>query len=211
MTDPTNANKLLSVLAERAAKRRGQYKREEFKKVEKLEENQSQQLKEEESELQETEQEKSNFRPKKNIQQPVKEEFPLSDIEYFDDKEEPEEYSEPEVVSKFTRRFNNSSSNYGGNVPIRKARRANNRFNNSRNFNPENADSFEEQVELVGSLLCDKLSAFQSIPALRVTQEWIDCIVDENDSFYEEIYSKLILLNKEQLLGYIRILVSALK
>lgn len=208
MTDPSSANKVLVALAERAAKRRNQFRREESKKTEELKENQSQLPEISSEEIIQKEKKSDNFRPKKNIHQPIKEEFPSPSIEETN-YEEPEEYQELEdtaVRTKVTKRFNSYSDE--SNIPIRRTKRTV-RFNKTRN--PENADSFEEQVELVGDLLCNKLSAFQSISALRVTQEWIDCIVDENDSFYEEVYNKLSLLDKDQLLGYIRILVSALK
>lgn len=205
MTDPTSANKVLVALAERASKRRSQYKKGETnKEAVSLEENQENQETEEEYSQKET---GSKFKPKKNIQQPIREEFPPSIEDYSSDETDYFDSEEEEVPIKVSRKM----TNFEGNVPVRKSRKSSRLFSRVRNLNPENANTFEEQLDLVGNLLCDKLSAFQAISALRVTQEWIDCIVDENDSFYEEIYKKLILLNKEQLLGYIRILVSALK
>ena len=199
MTDPTSADKVLVALAERASKRRSQIKREE-KLKESVQQDKEQTL------PNQREQTRVNPKPKK-VSTPIKEEFLPVEVDDY------EEYPSEELndYEELPKRKSNSFSNYEGNVPVRKARRASRVISKIRSFNPENADTFEEQVNLVGNLLCDKLSAFQSISALKVTQNWIDCIVDENDSFYEEIYNKLILLNKEQLLGYIRILVSALK
>ena len=199
MTDPTSADKVLVALAERASKRRSQIKREE-RKEERIEES-VQQNKE-----QILPNQRVNSKPKK-VSTPIKEEFLPVEVDDYEEypSEESNDYDE------LPKRKSNSFSNYEGSVPVRKARRNSRVISKIRSFNPENADTFEEQVNLVGNLLCDKLSAFQSISALKVTQDWIDCIVDENDSFYEEIYNKLILLNKEQLLGYIRILVSTLK
>lgn len=209
MTDPTSANRVLVALAERASKRRSQYKKEESKEI--LDDTQPIQESLSQSEK------KPNFKPKKNsnqLQQSIKEEFPpsLESEEEFQDNYSDSDYEEVPVPVKISKRVSTSlGNNFEGNVPLRPTRKNPRVLNRFKNFNPENAKTFEEQVDLVGNLLCDKLSAFQSIPALRVTQEWIDCIVDENDSLYEEIYKKLMLLNKEHLLGYIRILVSALK
>lgn len=209
MTDPTSANRVLVALAERASKRRSQYKKEESKEI--LDDTQPIQESLSQSEK------RPNFKPKKNsnqLQQSIKEEFPpsLESEEEFQDNYSDSDYEEVPVPVKISKRVSTSlGNNFEGNVPLRPTRKNPRVLNRFKNFNPENAKTFEEQVDLVGNLLCDKLSAFQSIPALRVTQEWIDCIVDENDSLYEEIYKKLMLLNKEHLLGYIRILVSALK
>lgn len=207
MTDPTSANRVLVALAERASKRRSQYKKEESKEI--LDDTQPIQESLSQSEK------KPNFKPKKNsnqLQQSIKEEFPpsLESEEEFQDNYSDSDYEE--VPVKISKKVSTSlGNNFEGNVSLRPTRKNPRVLNRFKNFNPENAKTFEEQVDLVGNLLCDKLSAFQSIPALRVTQEWIDCIVDENDSLYEEVYKKLMLLNKEHLLGYIRILVSALK
>lgn len=209
MTDPTSANRVLVALAERASKRRSQYKKEESKEI--LDDTQPIQESLSQSEK------KPNFKPKKNsnqLQQSIKEEFPpsLESEEEFQDNYSDSDYEEVPVPVKISKRVSTSlGNNFEGNVSLRPTRKNPRVLNRFKNFNPENAKTFEEQVDLVGNLLCDKLSAFQSIPALRVTQEWIDCIVDENDSLYEEVYKKLMLLNKEHLLGYIRILVSALK
>lgn len=209
MTDPTSANRVLVALAERASKRRSQYKKEESKEI--LDDTQPIQESLSQSEK------RPNFKPKKNsnqLQQSIKEEFPpsLESEEEFQDNYSDSDYEEVPVPVKISKRVSTSlGNNFEGNVPLRPTRKNPRVLNRFKNFNPENAKTFEEQVDLVGNLLCDKLSAFQSIPALRVTQEWIDCIVDENDSLYEEVYKKLMLLNKEHLLGYIRILVSALK
>ena len=205
MTDPTSADKVLVALAERASKRRGQYRKENNEEIS-LKENQSNKREKITEEIN-SQRTQVNFRPKK-VEQSIKEEFPpsgeLEDEEEFSDNQEEIDNDSYEFDKSYKRVDRES------NIPIRKVRKIP-KYSRIKNINPENASTFEEQVDLVGNLLYNKLSAFQSISALKVTQEWIDCIVDENDSLYEEVYNKLMLLNKENLLGYIRILVSALK
>lgn len=76
---------------------------------------------------------------------------------------------------------------------------------------PENAESFDEQVQLISNALVTKLTEGSSISALSFTKDWLDGIVDESDNMYEDVRSSLMQLTKEQLVNYISVLVSALK
>ena len=228
MSDPANADKILATLAERAAKRRSTTP-SITKKVAPIRESSA--LEDSETDIQEQEiiheekvqqsKAKDTFEEDDNVVEDIQEEYD-KDEEYLDEDEdvnEDEEYIEPlrerphrmERIVKANKKrsmtppprksSNLNSSNRYYNKPL----------NRKGMYSPENCSSFEEQVDVVGNLLYEKLSAYQGVPALRLTQDWIDCIVDDNDSIYDDVYDKLISLNKEQLLGYIRILVSALK
>lgn len=231
MSDPANADKILATLAERAAKRRSTIplskKPAPIKESVEIE---HEHLNEEQEEVY-TKQSVPD-KVKENYEETNINEEDIQEVDYNEDysdleeeedlEENEEEYIEPsrerrphrmEKITKVNKKKHlNSSSRRSNNLNSNVNNRYYNKPLNRRSmYSPENCSSFEEQIDVVGNLLYEKLSAYQGVPALRLTQDWIDCIVDDNDSIYDDVYDKLISLNKEQLLGYIRILVSALK
>jgi len=196
MTDPGLADNVLATLASRRDKRKRQHQEKpDSKSQQVLKESNQSEIKE------------SIFEPVDDLDDPD-DFFDSQDIE--DEEEETDICSKPkdDLRSFRPRRYiKNEPQNQRNLIQQRIPKRPPVR----RSLNPESASTFEEQIEAVGSTLVDKLSAYQAISALNFTHEWIECILDENDSIYSPVYDKLMSLDKEYLLNYIRILVSSLR
>ena len=205
MTNPASADRVLVALAERASKRRGvtvDYSRASKKpknKVEDLTEevvdNNFEDSYEENNNIEDTLVEDS----KNEIEDNLEVEVEPTEESYSSKPRKVQTTKEALIKSeaKGITRFNETKRKAVSKKPYRNS--------------PEMANDFDEQVEIVGTLLQEKLQRNQNISALKLTQDWIDCLLDDNDVLYEGIYDRLSTLPKEQLISYIRILISSLK